>query len=237
MEAMPAAPPVPRYSRRHAEVLNAAAQVFFEKGYEATSIADIGERCGLLKGSLYYYIRSKDELLYEVVKDVFGRRRLMEELAEGSTPERLLRFVEGHVLYLTQNITKTAVFLHDYRSLSPQRRKLAKQREQEYVAAVTQLIEEGQADGSFRREVDPKLATFAVLGAINWVYRWYRDGAAHTPEEIGQEFAEIIVRGLVVDPEAVPRRDTTTRATGTAVRDSQLRGRRTTSARPPRRRS
>ena len=111
--------------RRQTEIVEAAARVFHEKGYESTSIQDIAEAVGILKGSLYYYIRSKEDLLYEIILDVhedaLANIRQVDE-GDGDALQKVRAFVTSHLVFNAENLTKMGVFFHDFRSLSGERR-------------------------------------------------------------------------------------------------------------------
>lgn len=184
---------------RWKEVLEVSARLFAEQGYAATSLQNIAEAVGMLKGSLYYYINSKDDLLFEVIKSVLapGVARFKALAGDGGDAvERLRRALEGHVLYLIENSTATAVYLHEYERLSEEHR--AELADQDYAGMVRDLIRIGQDQGVFRRDLDPTIAAMSVLGAANWTYRWYRPGTRQ-PAEIARQLAEISVRGLVAE--------------------------------------
>lgn len=185
--------------KRADDIVDAAAEIFHHQGYAETSVHDIAEAVGILKGSLYYYINSKEDLLYQVLSDVHeGASEIVEQIQALDVPplERLRAYVRGHVVYNTRNLTKIAVFYHDYRSLSAERLDDILGRRRQYEAFVEGLIRDAQADGSVDPGIDPKMASFALFGMMNWVYHWYRPSGPWTPEEIGDLYAEIAINGL-----------------------------------------
>jgi TetR/AcrR family transcriptional regulator, cholesterol catabolism regulator len=191
----------PKASKKRAQdIIDAAAEIFHNQGYAETSVHDIAEAVGILKGSLYYYIKSKEELLFQVLSDVHeGFRDVVERTRTMDAPavERLRAYVREHVIYNTRNVTKMAVFYHDYRSLSEERLEEIKERRRFYEDYVRELIEEAQAEGSVDRSHDPKLAAFTLFGMMNWVYHWYRPDGGWTPSQIGDQVAAMAVEGLV----------------------------------------
>lgn len=183
---------------RWKDLLEVSARMFAERGYSATSLQHIADELGMLKGSLYYYIKTKDDLLYEVIRGVYWEgvanfRRITT--GPGDAVERLERAIQGHVRYLIDNITATAVFLHEFDQLSSGRQEELSALG--YTEQLRDLIRAGQAEGSIRSELDASLAALAVLGATNWIYRWYRDPGSQGPDQIGSQFSQIFIAGLV----------------------------------------
>lgn len=207
---------------RWSELLEVATQVFYEKGYEAASLQDIADRLGMLKGSLYYYIQSKEDLLYEVVNEVHQEGlATIEGLAaqEGPALERLRGVIVGHIEHECDTLTKTSVFLHELEALTPERQREVIGSGHAYRRVFSDLIAEGQKEGQIRAAVDPKLGALWILGSINWVYRWFRPGSGFSARQIGEHFGDMVVRGLaepdvlagmnLPEPSPAPRRRAT----------------------------
>ena len=184
---------------RRQEIIDAAAAIFQAKGYAATSIQDVADAVDILKGSLYYYIKSKDDLLFEVIQEVHqgGLANLEAGKAlEGSALEKIRSFVERHMTYNARNLVKMTVFFHDFRSLSPERRAVIVEERDLYDQHLRALIVTGQGEGSIRADVDPRMAAFAILGSMNWMYQWYNPDGPKGIEEIAAEFAELAVDSI-----------------------------------------
>ena len=194
-------PPAPERSDREREIIDAAAHLFHEKGYAATSIQDVAEAVGILKGSLYYYINSKEDLLFAILQDCHhaSMRQLHEwQQVEGDVLVRLRAFIEGHVLANVGNLVKIGVFLHDFRYLSEDRRAAIVADRDVYDGYLRNLIREGQKAGVVDADADPKLASMALLGMMNWVYQWYHADGRVSPEDLAREFADLALSGLAV---------------------------------------
>ena len=190
---------------RKKEVIDAAAAIFQEKGYGATSIQDVADAVDILKGSLYYYIDSKDDLLYEVIQEVHegGLQNLEGGRDLGSDAlERLHSFVTRHMAYNAANLTKMTVFFHDFRALSEERRVQIVEERDLYDQRLRGLIAEGQQEGTIRADIDPKIAAFWILGAVNWLYQWYRPDGSLSIDEIAEQFAQLTVSSLMARPES-----------------------------------
>lgn len=187
---------------RWVELIDVATQVFYEKGYDGASLQDIADRLGMLKGSLYYYIQSKEDLLFDVIsavhKEGLAVIRARSEVA-GDPLERLESVIVGHVEHTCRNLVPTAVFLHELSSLPEERRREVLGSEHAYQGVFRDLIEKAQAEGLVRADLDPRLAALSVLGSTNWVYRWFRPGGAFSPEQIGSELAEMAIRGIATE--------------------------------------
>ena len=189
------------------QTIEVATDVFYAKGYDAASLQDIADRLGMLKGSLYYYIQSKEDLLYDVIKTVHEEGLAnIESLAagEGDALDRLRSVIIGHIDHECRNMTKTAVFLHELQALSPERQAEIIGDEHAYRRVFVALIETGQQAGVFRAEVNSKLAALSILGSVNWVYRWFRPGGEFTARQLGEQFADLALRGIAT-PEALAR--------------------------------
>ncbi len=186
--------------KRTQDIIDAAAQIFHEQGYSDTSVHDIAESVGILKGSLYYYIRSKEDLLFQVLSDVHDAfKGIVNRTRAIDAPaiERLRYYIGEHVIFNTQNVTKMAVFYHDYRSLSEKPLLEIVERRRYYEDYLRNLIAEAQAEGSVNPELDPKLAAFTLFGMMNWVYHWYQPAGAWTPAQIGAQVASMAIDGMV----------------------------------------
>jgi AcrR family transcriptional regulator len=189
----------PRPLRRREEVLETAARLFFEQGYAATSTTDIARELGLHRGSVYYYLSTKEDLLYELIQRRYSSGSdLLERLSkvEGDALARLRWLIEEHVAIVAENIVPSALALNESRSLSPAHRTSITAENDAYQAGLTALVAEGQREGVIRDDVDPKLVTMALLGAVNWLHRWYDNTRGASSATVGRQFAAIFARGL-----------------------------------------
>jgi AcrR family transcriptional regulator len=189
--------------RRQSEILEAAARVFHEKGYEATSIQDIADAVGILKGSLYYYIDSKEDLLYEILERAHEEAlQNVEQVSEveGGALARIRAFVELHLAFNARNLVRMGVFFHDFRSLGDERLAVILEARRSYERFLRELIRDGQAEQVVCPDVDPKLAAVAILGMTNWIYHWYSPDGERSAAEIARVFGDLAVAGLACSP-------------------------------------
>lgn len=192
-----------RSRRRRQELIDAAARIFHEKGYEAASIQDIADALGILKGSIYYYIDSKEDLLFAVVREVHETALAnVEKLGQidADVLTKIRVFIVGHIRHVTDNLIKATVFFHDFRSLGEERRQYILAERAQYTNYLRDLIAKGKKEGTVCPDVDPKIASMAILGLINWTYQWYQPEGDREPVEIGNDFADLVLGGLACTP-------------------------------------
>src|SRR5688572_29722683 len=158
---------------------------------------DIADRLGLVKGNLYYYFKSKQDILFHChVKCMQVSLEALEDVerADGSPAKRLRELLIRHVHAITED-PYGGVLLTDLETLSAaQRRRYVSMRDQ-FEQGVRRLIERGMRSGEFRA-CDPRLAGFAMLGAINWIPKWYRPEGELSAGEIAEGFADQFLRSL-----------------------------------------
>ncbi len=189
---------------RAPEVLNLAAKLFYEQGYDATSVQDIADALGIQKGSLYYYIDTKEDLLFAIVNEAHDASEENVRKAralETDLMTRIRRFLSDHVDILIGQQIKFGVYLRDFRSLNTKRRAQVARRRHEYSSYLQELIAEGQDTGLFAADLMPHLAAFGILGMLNWIYEWYRPDGYLTGQEIRDGLVESAIRCLL------PRQD------------------------------
>ncbi|GBC81802.1 HTH-type transcriptional repressor KstR2 [bacterium HR10] len=204
---------------RFEEILRAAAELFYEKGYHATTMQDVADRVGMLKGSLYYYIDSKEDLLYITLDQVIkkGDDYFLQKVTSARDPiEKLRRAIEAEIEYVIRDQVTVGLFLHEFDTLSDRRRRRILARMRRFQNRYIEIIREGQAAGVFR-QLDPRLVVYGILGMCNWVYRWYRPDLGFTPEQITAVFTRLILDGIV-KPDARPDSSRARRRSGRTPR-------------------
>jgi AcrR family transcriptional regulator len=194
----------PRTQKRKREILDAGAQVFREKGYESSSIQDITDRVGIFKASFYYYIDSKEDLLYEILHGVHQEALDAIEqavAAETATLDRIRAFVVALFTFHAENLVRIGVFFSDFRSLSAERHDAIVRERDRYDGLLRSLIREGQAESVICPDIDPKVTTLAILGMVNWIYQWYRPEGDWSARALGEAYADIAIGGILCTPE------------------------------------
>lgn len=191
-------PDSPRALDRKRAILGAAARVFRDRGLHGTGMRDIAAAAGMTAGNLYYYFESKGELLAFCQQDALdGLLALAESVESADRPPevQLWELIVGHVRRLNEGTPGSLAHLEVETLDDRFRGPLLAQRDR-YEQALRRIVARGVEAGRFR-PVDPKTAALAVLGAANWTVKWFRPGGGRTAEEIGREFADHLVRGLL----------------------------------------
>jgi AcrR family transcriptional regulator len=190
-------------SNRHAEVTQAAIDIFWQKGYRAASIQDVADKVGVLKGSLYYYIESKEDLLWRIIEDV--HKEWSEILSEAGAidagpTERIHAFIKLHVEWYLKNVKEVGVFFREWHHLTGDRLKTLKQRRRRYEQVIRDLITAAQDAGEASPALDVQLAARYILASVNAVPDWYRPSSAESPAAVAEAYADMTVGLLTGTP-------------------------------------
>ncbi|MHB1859518.1 MAG: TetR/AcrR family transcriptional regulator [Solirubrobacteraceae bacterium] len=188
-----------RYERRRREVIDAAASVFADRGYHATSIEQLTEATGLTRGGLYHYTASKRDLLFGVVEELMAP--LLSEAAaivdSSQSPERQLReLMRAWLRHVASHRAHIIVFSQERRTLErePGWRSVASSRAR-FEQLLADVLARGRSDGSFELR-DPQLALLMVLGVVNYTPQWYSAGGRLTPEQIAELYCDTLLDGV-----------------------------------------
>lgn len=183
-------------------VIRAAAQAFRERGYHNTSLDDIAARLHVTKPTVYHYVGNKEQLLFECFRT--GCDQILTGFAElegssASGRERLLAVVQRYAEAISSPFGWCMVRAED-QDLSPAMSAQIKALKARIDRGLRALLRAGIDDGSIR-DCDPKMAAFAIAGALNWIAHWHREDAALTPADIAARFADFFDLGLRPRPE------------------------------------
>jgi len=187
----------PTINRRE-QILEIATHLF-QKGFRATSLDHVAAEMGVTRPALYYYFRSKEELLAAIYDRAVGVLidRAAALFAQGLAPDALLRrLIEVHVRTMLQERPIVRVYFQEKDSLGDVASRSVKAKEVAFTKMMASTIEAGQAKGLFRPG-NPELIVNAILGMLIWVHEWYRP-ERHTEEDIGAVFWQLLAGGLLV---------------------------------------
>lgn len=177
-----------------------AVQLFGKQGYTGTSMRDIASAVGVLPGSLYAHIASKEALLVEIVNE--GIKSFIDRVAPhvsvgGSPVERLRSMIVAHVEVVADHPERSLVVFHQWRFLGPDNLPLAIKRRREYERYFVEVVEQGIANGSFKPDLNARIAVLTILGALNWTPEWLSPEGRLSPFEIGELMAGTLLRGVL----------------------------------------
>jgi len=182
------------------EILEAAAQIISQKGYHAASMQDIAQAVNLQKASLYHHVSSKQEILMILLNrglDLLTERLEAVVVQPVSADEKLRQAMSTYLQTLAEYESLSAVLLLEHRSLEPDLHDLHIPRRDRFERIWRDVIQEGMDQGVFACD-SPSIAARAVLGVMNWTITWYRHNGPLSAGEIGTEFADLFLQGLLV---------------------------------------
>jgi len=179
-------------------VIRAAARAFSARGYHNTSIDEIAAALNVTKPTIYYYVANKEQLLLECI--LTGLERVLEPFrrlpaAGVSARERLNEIISHYAQAIASEFGGCMVRAQDL-GLAPESMARIKQLKSEIDQSIRRLLDEGARDGSIHTP-DPKMAAFALAGALNWIAHWYRENQSMTAAEIADAFVRIFNDGLM----------------------------------------
>lgn len=177
-----------------------AVRLFGKQGYTGTSMRDIANAVGVLPGSLYAHIASKEALLVEIVNDGIGR--FIDAVAphvsgSESAIERLRAMIVAHVNVVADNPERSLVVFHQWRFLGPEKLPFAIERRREYERNFVEVVEQGMKDGSFKPDLNSRIAVLTILGALNWTPEWLSPEGRLSPTEVGGLMAGTLLEGIL----------------------------------------
>src|SRR5882672_6983501 len=187
-----------RFDRRLAKVLQHAAHIFCEKGYEGASMRDLSRAAGMSLAGLYHYFESKEELLYLIQKHTFTTiiERLRQRLADVSGPEERVRvFIRNHLEYFLANKESMKVLTHEDETLKELRGAEIRAIKREYYRICLELLEDlGREKGL---QFSGRLAVLGLFGMINWIYTWHNPKVDLDAGELAEEMSDLFLRGVL----------------------------------------
>jgi len=183
--------------RKRRAIIAAVGRSVARYGYDSTSLDDVAKELGISKPALYYYVKNKQEALFECHRQAFalGDRAREAALREGRDGRgRLLAFVRHYIALLTDELGGGAL-MEEHRHLAPEQQAELQPLRDATDRFLRGLMEEGRRDGSIG-EVDPKMAIFAIMGAVRGIHRWFAPEGELTGGQIAQAFVDFFERGL-----------------------------------------
>lgn len=178
---------------RDPEILQAAIRVFHDRGYLAASLQEVADIVGVLKGSLYHYISSKEELLFRIMSESHIQAgQIMRAAAESSDDplEQLRFYLRRMALWYLEHIERVTIYFNEGRWLTGDRLEQVRRQRREFDGFLRSLIDKARDQHRIRADVDARLAGQLILGALNSISSWYRPDGLYGPQEIAQMFTD-----------------------------------------------
>ena len=192
---------------RTIDIYTKAAEIFHEHGFDATSMSNIAAAVDLTKAGLYYYIESKEDLLFAIMN--YAMERLETMVIEPSRAfedprQRLENIIARHARLLTEGNKAITILTDEIEGLKPKHRKQILDRKRVYFDFVRGTLDALSTAGQLR-DIDPTVATFSLFGTLLWLPRWYRAEGRLTNEQVIQQITNIALGGLLAQPRQLER--------------------------------
>jgi TetR/AcrR family transcriptional regulator, cholesterol catabolism regulator len=191
------------YDAKLESILRTSALIFAEKGYHQASIRDIARATQVSLSGLYYYFKSKEELLFLIQDHAFGTLlRELEALLEGvDDPVRRIRLlIENHLRYFVGNMAEMKVLSHEADSLTGDFRRQVNAKKRRLSEIAMEILRELHPDA----EIDLRVATFGLFGMMNWLYNWYRPETDVPVERLAEDVSRLFLGGFLQSGAEVP---------------------------------
>ena len=191
----------PDDGERYRTILETAARLIRERGYEGTSMQEIADACRLTKAGLYHHIQNKEQLLFAIMRygmDLFENQVLAKVKDIADPVERLSACMRRNIELVTRGASKEVIIiLHEHATLTGEGREHIDRRKKNYVRFLEDTFSEAVKLGRMR-PVDPTIVAFSFLGMVLWVYKWFKPDGRLNEDQIADGMVELFVRGLAM---------------------------------------
>ncbi|MDF1553618.1 MAG: TetR/AcrR family transcriptional regulator [Deferrisomatales bacterium] len=189
--------PPPRDDRR-TQIFEAGARLFAQKGYERTSLQEVADVLGVTKPALYYYYRSKETLLFEITSFVMDQvlTDITQVVGSGQPPlDKLRDLIRRYVRFFARHPCELTIMSTQVDSLDSENRQTILDRQRQYLTLVRTIVRELLAHQE-DRDLDETAVAFALLGGMNWIFKWYDPTGRISPDRLADEFMDLFSHGL-----------------------------------------
>ena len=189
-----------KYDQKLEFILRNAARIFAEKNYHATTMRDISRATGVSLAGLYHYCKSKEELLFLIQDNCFGRvlERLEERLHGVDEPlSKLHIFIENHLSFFAANMAEMKVLSHEAESLAGELHTHVSTKKDKYTRLARKILQDIQQQQESKSQVDLTVAAYALFGMMNWIYNWYDPQGKLKVAELVGNLTGLFLHGFV----------------------------------------
>lgn len=180
------------------EILDIAAKLFGEKGFENTSTRDISREAGLSNAGIYYYFDSKEFLLYEILNEILSRGLEAVRKIDGndaSYEEKFKDFAKFYTRYYSPEINKLKLLVEEQKKVNQEHKKRLGEIQREYLDILIRILD-GLKREARMADMDTRVCAFAFFSMVHWVYRWYNPKGTVSPEHLSEMFYRILNQGI-----------------------------------------
>jgi len=191
-----------RYDQKLEFILRSAARIFAEKSYHSTSMRDISRATNVSLAGLYHYCKSKEELLFLIQDNCFGRvlERLEQRLQDVEDPvAKLGIFIENHLSFFAANMAEMKVLSHEAESLRGDLYTHVSTRKDNYTKLARKILREVQETGNSKEPIDLTVATYALFGMMNWIYNWYDPQGKLKVSDLADNVMKLFLNGFMTN--------------------------------------
>lgn len=185
---------------RYRAILETAARLICERGYEGTSMQEIAAACRMTKAGLYHHVQNKEQLLFDIMSygmDAFEQQVLEKVRGMPDPVERLRECMRLNIHLVTGGCSKEVIIiLHEHATLTGEARAFIDSRKKAYVRFLEDAFSEAVRMGRIRT-VQPTVAAFSFLGMVLWIYKWFQPDGRLSAEQVSHEMVELLFAGLV----------------------------------------
>lgn len=181
---------------RDREVIETAVRLFSEKGYASTSVQDVADALGMLKGSLYYYIDTKETLLRKIFEDSHAEVSAIAEAhrhVKGSAIENLARFLHEYAFWYLTHLQRASLFAREWRHSSPDVRIEMTAQRRYYDEVLKELIESAREEGAIDADLDIQLATYFIMSAVSSLPDWFSPDGKNAAKDVASSYAQMAI--------------------------------------------
>ncbi|PYS46978.1 MAG: hypothetical protein DMF68_17325 [Acidobacteria bacterium] len=190
-----------RYDQKLEFILRTSASIFAGKGYHSTTMRDISRATHVSLAGLYHYCRSKEELLFLIQDNCFGRvvERLQRQLKETREPVEKLRLViENHLSFFAANMAEMKVLSHEADSLAGEMQARVSGKKQQYTRLVRRILSEvQQSHQTGEQKIDLTVGIYALFGMMNWIYNWYNPRGPLSVSDLVENITRLFLSGFL----------------------------------------
>ncbi|NCU18373.1 TetR/AcrR family transcriptional regulator [Pallidibacillus pasinlerensis] len=186
-------------AKKKADILRSAVEVIAEKGYHATTMEDIAAKLLMTKGSVYYYFKDKQDLLYQSYKMLLEQsNKMITEIINMNLPikEKLEKVMKSHIVFIISERSSYGLKVKPEHYFEGEQLEIIFGLQENYANSFDQLIEEGIQAKIFS-EVDVKIVRNLIIGAMNWVIQWYSTEGKKSAEEMAEIISEYLMKILI----------------------------------------